>query len=202
MLCPGCHLEIMVPAGALTRWELTASESVHSMGMTWEVCDKTQPGNWSKTIQDHKTPFFQMLCASKWHNITFLIMHATPWSMCELTLKPWKQQFECTFCLWGFLLGFCYCCFGWAETDFVLYQAQIAEVSSSSIFFSWLYFFHPKDAVVCDLKNGAGAGWVHKALLELELLEAARTQAWVVVWGIAPFDSLIYFNKPPYFSLI
>lgn len=106
MLCPGCHLEIMVPAGALTRWELTASESVHSMGMTWEVCDKTQPGNWSKTIQDHKTPFFQMLCASKWHNITFLIMHATPWSMCELTLKPWKQQFECTFCLWGFLLWF------------------------------------------------------------------------------------------------
>lgn len=47
---PGCPLEIMVPLGALTRWEVTASESILSMDMTWEFCDKTQPGNWSKTI--------------------------------------------------------------------------------------------------------------------------------------------------------
>lgn len=29
----------------LTREEVTASESIRSMDMTWEFCDKTQPGN-------------------------------------------------------------------------------------------------------------------------------------------------------------
>lgn len=168
----------MVPAGALSRWEVTASESVHSMGMTWEVCDKTQPGNRSKTIQDHKTFFSDVVCIK-------VTQYHISYNACHTVIHVWahfealgNNNLNAHFVCGVFCFGFCYCCFGWAETDFVLYQSQIAEVSSSSNFFSWLYFFHPKDAV-CDLQNGsfpqppapATEQPQHKAPLELELLK-------------------------------
>lgn len=110
MLCPGCHLEIMVPPGALTR-EVTASESIHSMDMTWEFCDKTQPGNWSlnRNIWIIKLFFLEglditLIKVTRYH-ISYNACHTVILTRAHFEAMR-NRQFECTFCLWGFLLWF------------------------------------------------------------------------------------------------
>lgn len=124
VLCPGCHLEIMVPLGALTRWEVTASESIPSMDMTWSFVTRLSQETEAKLSRIIKLSLFWMLCASQWHNITFPIMHATPWPICELTLKPWETTIWMYVLFAGFFcFGFCYCCFWWARDSFCTLSA-------------------------------------------------------------------------------
>lgn len=108
MLCPGCHLEIMVPPGALTShclWKHLLHG--HDLGVLWQ--DSARKLKLKQKYLDHKTFFFEGLditCikVTRYH-ISYNACHTVILMRAHFEAMR-NRQFECTFCLWGFLLWF------------------------------------------------------------------------------------------------